>query len=56
MDIYEWAKNNNADYMDMRTGYIYKVSEYNNLEKLGLPNYGIRVTNSEGRTIGYARR
>ena len=56
MYIYEWTETHNADYMDMSTGYIYKVSEYKNSERLGLPNFGIRVTNSEGKTIGYAKR
>ena len=29
MDIYEWAKENNADYMDMRTGISLSGTDYN---------------------------
>ena len=56
MDIYEYAETHNADYLDQHTGYIYKVQEYRNYEDVGLPNPGIRVTNSYGKTIGYAKR
>ena len=56
MDIYEMAKTMSADYMDMNTGYIYKIQEYNQAMKFGLPTPGIRVTDSDGNTIGYARK
>lgn len=54
-DIYEWAKEYNADYYDNNTGYIYHVQEYNRLVKLGLPTIGIKVSEN-GVLIGYAHR
>lgn len=53
MDIYEQAKIMNADYYDFRTGNIYKIQEYNKM-KLIDPDARIRVTDSEGNTLGYA--
>lgn len=44
MDIYKWAEENNysADYIDMNTGYIYKVQEYGQMKE-GNPNARIRI-------------
>lgn len=53
MDIFEYAKEFNADYYDPNTGNIFKVQNYNNCKKLGIPTDGIEVVNLEGKTIGY---
>ena len=56
MNIYEQAKEMNADYYDFKTGYTYLIQEYNRALKLGLPTPGIRVMDSEGNIIGVAKR
>ena len=56
MDIYEYAKEYNADYYDQHTGYIYHVQNYNNQIKMGLPTPGIEVFDTDGNFIGYARK
>lgn len=57
MDIYKYAEEHDADYMDMSTGYIYKVQEHNKLKKLFDIDADIKVVDSmTGRLIGYARR
>lgn len=56
MDIYEQAKQMNADYYDFNTGYTYLIQEYNRAIKLGLPTPGIRVMDSAGNIIGVAQR
>lgn len=57
MDIYEYAKNHDADYLDPHTGYIYNVQQYNRCIKFGIPTLGIRVIDSyTGEFIGYARK
>lgn len=56
MDIYEMAKEVNADYYDIRTGYTYHIQSYNNAIKNGLPTKGIPITDEYGRLIGYAQR
>ncbi len=53
MDIFDYAKEFNADYYDPNTGNIYKVQNYNKCKKLGLPTNGVEVTDIEGKTIGY---
>lgn len=53
MDIFEYAKEFNADYYDPHTGYIYKVQDYNKRKKLGVPTNGIEVTDLVGNTVGY---
>lgn len=56
-DIYEYAKNFYADYFDPKTGYIYKVQDYNRCIKFGLPTPGIAVVDSyTGEIIGYAKK
>ena len=52
MDIFKYAEEFNADYYDPVNGNIYKVQDYNNKKKLGIPTEGIEVTNIEGTTIG----
>ena len=52
MDIFKYAEEYNADYYDPITGYIYKVQDYNNKKKLGIPTEGIEVTNLNGDTVG----
>ena len=54
MDIFEYAKNNNADYYDFHTGCIYHVQDYNRALKLGLPTDGILVT-CDGMLVGIVR-
>ncbi len=56
MDIYEYGKsiNFNADYYDMHSGYIYKLQEFKKVKDD--PKARIRVTDTEGNTIGYANR
>ena len=53
MDIYEYAKEFNADYID-KHGNIYKVQDYNYAIKNGLPTEGIKVFDNEGNFIGTA--
>jgi len=53
MDIYEYAKEFNADYQDPN-GNIYKVQDYNNAIKNGLPTEGIKVYDWQGNYIGIA--
>ena len=58
MDIFEQARTMDADYLDMATGYIYHIQQYNRCKKLGLPNLygGILVTDScTGEIIGVVR-
>ena len=54
MDIFEYAKQFNADYMDMYTGIIYHIQDYNHAKRMGIPNLGIRVS-QDGNTLGYIR-
>ena len=54
MDIFDYAKQFNADYMDMYTGTIYHIQDYNNAKRMGMPNLGIRVS-QDGNTLGYIR-
>ena len=56
MDIFEYAKEYDADYYEMQTGNIYHVQEYNRAKRLGLPTPvdGIRVSR-DGETIGVVR-
>lgn len=57
MDIYSYAeKNPYADYLDIHTGYIYKIPQYIE-EKKTNPDAKILVIDSlDGSIIGYARR
>ena len=54
MDIFAYARENNADYYDWRTGNIYHVQDYNRSKQLGLPTEGIMVSNG-GRFMGIVR-
>lgn len=55
MDIFQYAKEFNADYYDPVKCVIYKVQEYNRKKKLGLLDiHGIEVVDLDGNTIGYA--
>lgn len=56
MDIYEYGENINfnADYYDTRYGFIYKLQEFKKIKDD--PRARIRVTDTEGKTIGYAKR
>lgn len=56
MNIYDYAKKNNADYYDPHTGYIFKVQDYNACVNFGLPTKGIAVYDSEDKFVGYARK
>ena len=56
MDIYQQAKEMNADYYDYSTGYTYLIQEYNRAVKLGLPTPGIRVKDQFGNIIGVAKQ
>ena len=55
-DIYEYAKEYDADYYDIKNGYIYHVQEYNRLVGLGIKNAEIRITDEFGNHVGYAKR
>ena len=55
MDIFNYAKSYDADYLGPHTGYIYKVQEYNRAKKFGLPTIGIRVIDTNGNLIGVVR-
>ena len=56
MDIYEYAEsiNWNADYMDINSGYIYKIRESGIARKLFNLELPIKVYDSYGNFIGYA--
>lgn len=56
MNIYEYAKQFNADYYDQHTGYTYAIQEYNRAIKLGLPTEGIKVYDYNGNLIGVAKK
>ena len=57
MDIYEYAEKFNADYMTPDGKYIYKIQDYNQRKRLGLPNPKIEVLdNDTGKSIGYAEK
>lgn len=59
MDIYSYAEdiNYSADYMDMTSGYIYKIQEFGDIIKQNPDTTEkIRVTDSYGNTLGFARR
>ena len=56
MDIYEYAKEYNADYYDLHTGYRYAIQEYNRAIKLGLPTEGIKVYDQNNNLIGVAQK
>ena len=57
MDIYKWAEEHDADYMDPTTGYIYKVQEHNRMKKFFGIDSDIKVVDSmTGQLIGYARK
>ena len=56
MNIYEQAKQVDADYYDSTTGYIYEIQSYNRAVRFGLPHNGIVVKDSSnGEIIGYAK-
>lgn len=57
MDIYKYAEDNPlADYLDMYSGYIYKIPEWIENKKKD-PDAQIRVVDSlDGSIIGYARK
>ena len=53
MDIFEYAKEFNADYYDPVKCIIYKVQKYNESKKLGIPVNNIEVVDLDGNLIGY---
>ena len=55
MDIFEYAKNYNADYYDPNSCLIYKVQNYNKCKRLGIPTDGIEVVDLDGNTVGYVQ-
>ena len=55
MDIFKYAKEYDADYYEARTGYIYKVQDYNRALRFGLPTNGIEVYDTLGNFIGVVR-
>lgn len=56
MDIYKYADEVDADYMDPTTGNIFHVQEYNRMKKYFNIDGKIRVSDGNGKTIGYARK
>lgn len=52
MDIFEYAREYNADYYEASTGYIYMVQAYNRALRLGLPTAGIEVHDGFGLLVG----
>jgi hypothetical protein len=58
MDIYAYAESINwsADYMDMHTGYIYKIEEAGRYRKFFGIEVPIKVYDSSGNFIGVARK
>ena len=55
MNIFEQAKEFDADYLDANTGYIYRIQDYNRAKKLGLPAIGISVYDLDGNFIGIVK-
>ena len=55
MNIFEQAKEFDADYLDANTGYIYRIQDYNRAKKLGLPVIGISVYDLDGNFIGIVK-
>lgn len=57
MDIYKYAEsvNWNADYYDMKTGYIYGIQEAGRARKFFGIELPIKVYNSDGEYIGNAK-
>jgi hypothetical protein len=55
-DIYQWATEFDADYLDPNSGNVFHVQDYNRLTRMGLPTPGIAVTDYKGEFIGYAER
>lgn len=55
MDIFKYASEFNADFYDPKRCVIYKVQNYNNAKRLGLPNNvpGIEIVDLEGNYIDY---
>ena len=41
-----------VDFMDIHSGVIYKIQEYSNAKKLGLPTSGIQVIDTLGNRVG----
>lgn len=56
MDIYKMAKEVDADYYDFKTGYTYRIQDYNQAIRNGLPIRGIPVIDDCGTFIGYAQK
>lgn len=57
MDIYKYAEQFNADYLEIETNRIYRVQEYNQAIKNGLPTDGIKVIDATTKElIGIARK
>lgn len=56
MDIYEYAKTNDADYYDCRCDVIFRVQAFNHAVKSGLPTRGIEVYSPEGRYLGVVKK
>ena len=53
MNIFDYAKEFNADYYDPYRGVIYKVQDYNKKKRQGLDAHEIEVVDLEGNTVGY---
>lgn len=53
MDIFEYAKEFDADYYDPEKCVIYKVQKYNRNKRFRLPTNGIEVVDLDGRRIGF---
>lgn len=53
--LFDRAKVVDADYLDMNSGYIYRIQEYNRAKRFGLPPVvpGIRVFSLAGEYVGY---
>lgn len=50
-DIFQQAREMNADYYDMHTGYTYAIQDFN----AGLTPRGINVSDQYGRFIGFVK-
>ena len=54
MSSFKDALNMGVDFMDLRTGYIYKIQEHERSITLGFPVNGIKAVDSlDGSIIGY---
>lgn len=54
MNFYKFAEEFDIDYYDPEKCMVYKIKNYNNAKRLGIPNNpGIEITDLDGKHLGY---